>query len=119
MLAPPWPNSAAPAISAPQPNTAASIPPSDRVDPAVADVAGVIPLSAEALCWKKIIHGVTVAPIVEATSSSSVLRLPPGNGENVASRMADRPPVGPASIAAARNSPLKIASPSTIRSQRQ
>ena len=44
---------------------------------------GVRPLSTDALCWKKIIHGVTVAPIVEATSSSSVLKLPPGIGEAV------------------------------------
>jgi hypothetical protein len=29
-----------------------------------------MPLSADALCWKKIIHGVTVAPTVEASSSS-------------------------------------------------
>ena len=48
-----------------------------------------MPLSAEALCWKKIIHGVTVAPIVEASSSSSVLKLPPGNGREV-ERAGDR-----------------------------
>jgi hypothetical protein len=44
----------------------------------------VRPLSADALCWKNTIHGVTVAPMVEATSSS-VFRLPPGKGEKVAS----------------------------------
>ena len=81
--------------------------------------AGVIPLSADALCWKKIIHGVTVAPIVETTSSSSVLRLPWGNGENVAVAWPISPQWGPVKSAATRNSPLKIASPSTIRSQRQ
>ncbi len=59
---------------------------------AVLDVSGSHALvGADALCWKKIIHGVTVAPIVEASSSSSVLKLPPGNGrEGQASRRALR-----------------------------
>ena len=39
MLAPPWPTSAAPAISAPQPKIAASVAAGDRVDPPVRDVA--------------------------------------------------------------------------------
>ena len=119
MLAPPWPNRAAPAISAPHPNTAAMIPPKAVSMRPWRMSAGVIPLSADALCWKKIIHGVTVAPIVETTSSSSVLRLPCGNGENVAVAWPTAPQSGPVMIAATRNSPLKIASPSTIRSQRQ
>ena len=80
--------------------------------------AEVMPLSAEAPCWKKIIHGVTVAPIVEASSSSNVLTLPPGSGVNDSA-----PPTAPQSglvrIAETRNRPLNSAIPSTIRSQRQ
>jgi energy-converting hydrogenase Eha subunit A len=78
-----------------------------------------MPLSAEALCWKKIIHGVTVAPIVDAISSSSVLKLPPGNGEPVRKAWPTWPQFGRTMIAATRKSPLKIAIPSTTRSQRQ
>ena len=77
-----------------------------------------MPLSADALCWKKIIHGVTVAPIVEASSSSSVLKLPPGNGLK-SNEPAIAPTWGLTRIAATRNRPLKSARPSTIRSQRQ
>ncbi len=77
-----------------------------------------MPLSAEALCWKKIIHGVTVAPMVEASSSNSVLKLPPGKGLK-ASELAIAPKWGLTRIAATRNRPLKRAMPSTIRSQRQ
>jgi hypothetical protein len=79
---------------------------------------GVMPLSAEAPCWKKIIHGVTVAPIVEASSSSSVLKLPPGKGVK-SSEPASAPTCGLTRIAATRNRPLNRAMPSTIRSQRQ
>ncbi len=63
---------------------------------------GVMPLSAEALCWKKIIHGVTVAPMVEATSSSSVLKLPPGKGLKASERPSE-PMSGRTSTAARMN----------------
>jgi len=77
-----------------------------------------MPLSAEALCWKKIIHGVTVAPIVEASSNSSVLSPPPGKGVKSKAPTTE-PTCGLTRIAATRNRPLKRARPSTMRSQRQ
>jgi hypothetical protein len=69
-----------------------------------------MPLSAGALCWKKIIHGVTVAPTVEA-SSSSVLTLPPGM-DRKSRELTTAPASGLAMIAASRNRPLKAARPS-------
>ena len=77
-----------------------------------------MPLSADALCWKKIIHGVTVAPTVEASSSSSVLKLPPGTGLK-ARELTTAPGWGLTRIAVSRNRPLKAARPSAMRSQRQ
>ena len=84
-------SSAAPAISAPLPKIAASTPPAIVSQRPWRDVAGVMPLSAEALCWKKIIHGVTVAPIVEAQQQQQRVELPPGSGEKV-ERAARRAP---------------------------
>jgi len=75
-----------------------------------------MPVSADALCWKKIIHGVTVAPTVEA--SSSVLKLPPGTGTK-SRELTTAPGWGLTRIAASRNRPLNRARPSAMRSHRQ
>ena len=77
-----------------------------------------MPLSVDAPCWKKIIHGVTVAPTVEASSSNNVLKLPPGKGTK-SRELTTAPAWGLTRIAASRNRPLKRARPSTMRSQRQ
>ncbi len=59
-----------------------------------------------------------MAPIVEAISNSSVLRLPPGRGVKE-KELAILPMSGLTRMAATRKSPLKMARPRTVRSQRQ
>ena len=69
--APLWVASAAPATSAPIPNTAASPAPSAVSIRPWPMSRPVMPLSADADCWKNTIHGVTVAPIVLHAGVSS------------------------------------------------
>ncbi len=115
MLAPLCGSSAAPATSAPIPKIAASTPPAIVSQRPCLMSAEVMPLSTEALCWKKIIHGVTV---VDASNSNKMLKLPVGSGEND-SAAPTAPKSGLVRIAEIRNKPLKSAIPNTIRSQRQ
>jgi len=116
--APLWVASAAPATSAPIPNTAASPAPSAVSIRPWPMSRPVMPLSADADCWKNTIHGVTVAPIVEAINNSSVVGAPVGSGRN-RSDATSAPGSGLTPTAATRNSPLNTARPSTTRSHRQ
>ena len=54
-----------------------------------------MPLSAVALCWKKIIHGVTVAPIVEATQQQDGVEAAAGKRARGDKRLAGRAPARP------------------------
>src|ERR1700676_2449322 len=79
----------------------------------------VSPLSAIALCWKKSIHGVTVAPMFARRISTVSCVRPPGKGFQVTSALPTVLQSGCDSSATGTNTRLNIAAPKKIRSHVQ
>src|SRR5271165_7157708 len=75
--------------------------------------AAVNPLSTTALCWKKIIHGVTVAPTSAMSKVTKPAVTPPASGLHVPKARATAAASGCANIAAGTNKRLNAARTST------
>ncbi len=77
------------------------------------------PLSTVALCWKKIIQGVTVAPMLDKMMSRAPLLMPPVSGPQVTRACPTAFQLGRVRKASGMNTRLKAAIARVMRSQVQ